>query len=238
MLLAITRKKAESFLKRDSAKVPREDIMTDAVFGGLRYFDGIQAGTALHWLMPDVVPTGSEVSEVRLWPKRESVEPDVVIDLISSVGEGFRVIIEAKWLDNVLTSGQLDAQWLVFGPGTPGAPEKVLHILLVQRRIRVAPEAYTAAPDEVRSVRHLMTWRDLSAAASKRNRSVGSEQVNTWISDVIRVIDLGDGRTFTGWSALPNVEPPGSFFLARFWNSLADEPAIDPPASVFKLRST
>jgi hypothetical protein len=203
VLQAITRRKAESFLKGDSAKAPREDIMTDAVFGGLRYFDARTSGLALQWMMPGVISHGSSVREIRLWEMRNRVEPDVLIDMESAAGQPYRIIIEAKWLDNVLSAAQLDAQWREFGPGTVGCHGEVFHILLVQRRIRVELAAYQLAPDALRRRRHLITWRDLAAAAGHRKLIDGTPQIHLWMRDVIRVIDLGEGTAFTGWSVTP-----------------------------------
>jgi len=217
VLQAITRRKGESFLKGNSTKAPREDIMTDAVFGGLRYFDPGLSGLALNWLLPDIVSAGSLVREVRLWAMRNRVEPDVLIDLQTQAGQPYRVIIEAKWLGNPITAAQLDDQWREFGPDSAGCEGNAHHVLLVQRRIRVEPTAYQDAPPELRQWRHLITWRDLAAAADRRKSTEGTPQLHLWMSDVVRVINLGEGKAFVGWSTTPPVEPPQSFFQSAFW---------------------
>lgn len=222
MLQAITRNKAEKFLKQDGTRIPREDLMTDVVFGGLRYFEPDQAGLALHWMMPDVVPFGTLLREVRLWPRRNRIEPDAVIDLIVPNGQPRRLIVECKWLDFMLTAEQLEKQWSQFGPTAPDAEGDVHHVLIVQRKIRVEPEAFISARPEVRAVRTLLLWRELAASANSRLTSQGSLPLNRWISDVIHVVDAADERAFSGWRSLPEVDisPDDKFiFDCRFWNN-------------------
>lgn len=222
MLQAITRNKAEKFLKQNGTRIPREDLMTDVVFGGLRYFEPDQGGLALHWLIPDVVEFGSLLQEVRLWPRRNRVEPDVVIDLIVPNGQRRRLIVECKWLDFMLTAEQLEEQWSQFGPGAPDVEGDVHHVLIVQRKMRVEPEAFISAQPEVRAVRTLLLWRELAAAANGRLHSQGSLPLNRWISDVVRVVDAADERAFSGWRALPDMEVcPNNHFVfdSQFWNN-------------------
>lgn len=231
MLQAITRNKAEKFLKQDGTRIPREDLMTDVVFGGLRYFEPDQAGLALHWMMPDVVEFGTLVREVRLWPRRNRVEPDVVIDLIAPNAQNLRLIVECKWLDFVLTAEQLEKQWVQFGPTAPDVEGEVRHVLVVQRKIRVEPEAFISAHPEVRAVRTLLLWRELAASANSRLASQGSLPLNKWISDVVRVVDAADERAFSGWRLLPSVEisPTDHFvFDCNFWSDPVLATLIEP----------
>lgn len=230
MLQAIVRNKAEKFLKQDGTRIPREDLMTDVVFGGLRYFEPDQGGIALHWLLPDVVPVGSLLREVKLWPRRRKVEPDVVIDILHPNSEPLRLIVECKWLDFMLTSEQLDKQWSEFGPGAPDATGAVHHVLVVQRKIRVEPEAFFSAPPEDRAVRTLLLWRDLAAAANGRLQSQGSASLNRWVNDMVRVLDAADERAFSGWPAATDVHAKVSdhyVFANRFW----DEPELAIPVN-------
>ncbi|NGP16542.1 hypothetical protein G5575_01530 [Devosia chinhatensis] len=195
--------------------------MTDIVFGGLRYFEPDQGGIAVNWLMPDVVEAGSLLKRVSLWPIRNRVEPDVVIDLARPDGMPLRLIVECKYEDFLLTAEQLEKQWRQFGPGSPGALGEVHHVLVVQRRLRVEPEAYAAAPPEVRSRRTLLLWRDLAAAANGRHRAHGGAPLNAWIDDVVQVLDAVDERAFIGWRSGPGpqVEVDKPFvFASRYWD--------------------
>lgn len=233
MLQAMIRNKARSFLMGGSQRSPLEDLMTDVVFGGLRYFDEAQAGLALGWLIPDLVKPGATLNNLRLWPRLDDREPDVVIDLTRPDLSRMRLIVEAKWQKNRLTRKQLDDQWQRFGADSPGMQDwDVQHVILLQHASWLEDSAYLTAPRDLQLVRHVHTWAQLCGAARVRPRLAGEPELHRWIEDVIQVVMLHDRRPFSGWSDVLEVLTQVPFFSGRFWTdddlrvSIADQIAF------------
>ncbi len=101
MLQAIVKNKAREFLLGGDQRRPVEDIMTACVFGGLRYLAPEVAGAARPGCWATSSRAASELSDVQLWPRRDGVEPDVVLLCHLPSGRPLHVVVERKWATNI-----------------------------------------------------------------------------------------------------------------------------------------
>lgn len=236
MLQALVKNKARRFLLSSSdafpKKVPREDIITDCVFGGLRYFTPSERGVVLAWMMPSILEAADiKVKSVELWPREERCEPDAVLKCTSQGGEDVTLIVEAKWGKNVLRREQIDKQWDVFGiTNSPGT--RAIQVLLVEDRTQVE----VSVLDKCDGVRiHLMTWSDIAVniMLNKKYEDIGLG-MKSWLDDVICLFLQAGIRPFRGFKEVPDImcfnTPPKIFYRpARFeWPSSA-EIVVDNP---------
>lgn len=98
VLAAVTRGKAASFLSGTGTRVPREDLVTSAIFGPLHYLP--EPGRALDALLgpsPGGSPWTSATSlRIDFWPRFKGGEPDVVIEARADRLLA-RILVEVKW---------------------------------------------------------------------------------------------------------------------------------------------
>jgi hypothetical protein len=222
MLQATIKDKARNFFLKNGQRVPREDILTDCLFGGLRYLPPEKATIFLRWALGEVISSQHVVSEIKLWPKEECREPDAKVVLQSRNIEPITIIVEAKWGANRLTAAQLDDQWRIFGVPASGS---VFHLLLLEHRKRIAYLALEGAPLEIRRQRILVTWADIAARLVHRNLALGTTETNNLASDIAAVLQHSGQKLFKGWSKKEQVAPlePGPLFhSAQPWWQLPE----------------
>ncbi|MBV1800501.1 hypothetical protein [Siccirubricoccus sp. G192] len=250
MLQAIAKKKINRFLER----LP-EDIVTDAVFGGLRYLVPREAGLVLEWLFPapgfeqDALH-GAEVLDAELWPpKRGGREPDALIRCRTANGVPLVIVVEAKWGGYTLDERQALDQWEHFvRPATEIG--EALHAIVVDRRevaeARLAGDEdelrHTGREAEVRSWRErrdVILWHDVARRLQRRPLGVGSEQLQRWVEDVLSVFRALGRHPFEGFHRTASAGPvrtpviPQVFYRRApgrrsDWLGVRVEPAWEP----------
>ena len=203
MLQAIVKNKARGFLIEGRIKPPREDIITDCVFGGLKYFPGEIAGQVLHVIAPSVFPESTRLLSIQLWP-RGKCEPDALIKCVIEKNKTLTVIMEAKWAYNNLMSAQLDKQWLEFG--LPALLDgDVKHLLIVEHRTNVEMAAVEETETQLKLVRHLITWHDIATNLRWLSIKIDSVGATCWINDVVSVLNSAGQKPFTGFDRKSSV---------------------------------
>lgn len=217
---------------QDGKRVPREDIVTDCVFGGLRYLDHLSAACLVRWMLHHIVPKQYAMDRSELWPKEGNREPDAVLSFIAPDSPPITIIVESKWANNKLTSVQLADQWSLFGEGKEGL---VYHLLVVEYRKHVELAAYRGASVEDRARRILLTWEDIASRLTHRNKAEGGIQANRLADDIATTLKTFGQRPFMGWSDTAEIAPPlRTLFYADtpWWNF--DIPTITQPKSFFQ----
>ena len=216
MLQAIVKNKGRSFLLGGDQRRPVEDVMTDCVFGGLRYFDPATAGTLLRWLIGDVGGPDLRLTEVELWPRLRGVEPDAVLRGRLASGLHVQVIVECKWGTNPLTCEQVDRQRGTF-VDPRGAGGVSMHVFVVQHRSAVEDELLGRAASDPTGQR-LLTWRDVAASLAAGRARGGTAEARRWAADVVAVLGEVGERPFSGaWPTQPVAGPAGAamFYAGR-----------------------
>lgn len=239
MLQAIARNKINRFLS--GPDLP-EDLLTDCVFGGLRYLAPAEAGSVLaRVLSGDAMPAvdrgrrplaGLEVLEAELWPaRRGGREPDGLLRCRTPDGGTLVVLLEAKWRRSALAERQASDQWEHFGMGelAKGGGD-ALHAFVVENRA-AALRALEKDDDRFRKIhgdaalgkwrdrRVLVVWQDVARRLRSAGAAPGSPQLRRWTADVLEVLRRlgkrpfdGFGRTLTVASAVGGPAPRPVFF--------------------------
>lgn len=201
MLKSVVKNKSRKFFSDEGVdRSPREDIVTSTVLGYLDYLTEQSAVTVIRWMLGGVVkiPDGYLKSSVELWPRHASCEPDAIIDLTCEGRAPIRILVEAKWGKNRLTTDQLERQWRVFGQTEADRGTTVHHIAIVEHKSIQDRDAVSAAAPNIQ--RHLLTWRDIAGNLVHRDK-VGDHEPNALAKDIIAALELGAGqRPFNGWS--------------------------------------
>ena len=228
MLQAIVRNKGRRFLLGGDQRRPVEDVMTDCVFGGLRYFDPQNAGTILAWLIGDVAMPDLRLTDVELWPRRQGVEPDAVLRGRLASGQLVQLLVECKWGANKLAREQVDRQRDAF-VDPRGSGSVTLQVFVVQNRSAVDEDLISRVAADPTGHK-LLTWRDVAASLAAGRARGGSTEARRWAADVIAVLNEVGERPFSGdWPRQAVLEQSAdTLFYAQRGTRFA-WPAIDVP---------
>lgn len=232
MLQAIVKNKARYFLFKGFDKRPTEDIVTDCVFGGLRYLQPDDAGRVLSWLAPDrSALRDARVVSVDLWKRApDGCEPDALLKCVMADGSILTIIVEAKWQNYGLAKGQAIRQWRAVGEVCLRHGEEALHLFVVGSRSKAAmladddEDLDRLSETELRrgwqDRRDVLLWHDVAARLKRRPRT-GSEQLHRWAEDVVAVLqELGE-RPFDGFRQSIDVPREITFTLPVFYSGPA-----------------
>lgn len=201
MLEAIRKNKAKNFLLgRDPPKKrPKEDLITDAVFGGLRYFDAADAATLLNLIFDQPqrdrnLPRFSSIDDVRLWHRWTNCEPDVIVTGKSADSTSIELIIEVKFNDT-LDAEQVEKQRKVFVSKAQTSPRNVFHVFVVRQAIDVERSV------RVRSSGIVVLWQNilhgLLSSKAHTSTTLKTHQSN-WVDGVTEMLNFVLGPTFSG----------------------------------------
>ena len=210
MLQAVIKYKLTKYLRRDGQ--PPEDLITDCFFGPLRYLDAYDAGRALACICRNAgqaafhVLDGAAVSSVDLWPRRNGVEPDVLVRCKTSLGVEVQLLIEVKW-NSPLGEAQAVRQWCEFN-GSIGH-DLLLHLIVCRSRTSLEKQIkeqeeqrWTGLPVGLaawQGSRLILTWYDI--AKELRNEPSGqSSQLQRWYCDTRAVLKRYGERPFEGFT--------------------------------------
>ena len=201
MLEAIRKNKAKHFLLGTTPpkKRPKEDLITDAVFGGLRYFDAADAATLLNFIFDQPqrdhkLPRFSSIDEVRLWYRWNNCEPDVIVTGKCSNSTSIELIIEVKFDDN-LDAEQVEKQRKVFVSRAQTPPRQVFHVFVVRQALDVERSVRVRSSGTVvlwQSILHgLISSKALTSTVLKTHQS-------NWVDGVTELLKFILGPTFSG----------------------------------------
>lgn len=261
MLQAIARNKINRFLS--SPELP-EDVLTDCVFGGLRYLAPAEAGSVLACVLSEEPPsfvdlgrqrlTGLEVLDAELWPARKGGrEPDGLLRCRTADGKLLAVLLEAKWRRSALAERQAADQWEHFGMCEFTNGGDALHAFVVENRraalraLEIDDEDFREAHGEEalriwRGKRVVVVWYDVAKRLRRNATARGSEQLLRWIEDVLAVLRRLGKRPFDGFqrtliAGSVDVPSPGSFFgrHSRRRYRWPDASVSAPPRPLFWL---
>ena len=229
MLQAVIKNKLNRYLRKDGQ--PPEDLITDCFFGPLRYLDMGDAGKALAYICHNVgkaafhVLDGSAVSDIELWPRKNSVEPDVLVHCRSSVGTAVQLLIEVKW-NSPLGEAQAVRQWCEFNGSSVG-DDRLLHLIVcrsrtsVERDIKKQEEEVWKGQDEDLAVwresRLVLSWYEVAKRLRDRPRWQ-SAQLQRWAYDTSAVLKRYGERPFEGFANLPSTVLNQSDNKFMFWD--------------------
>ena len=218
MLQAIARNKVNRFLS--SPDLP-EDVLTDCVFGGLRYLTPTDAGFVLSRVLSGDGASsfadrgrsplaGLEVLDAELWPaRRGGREPDGLLLCRKADGGRLTVLLEAKWRRSALAERQAADQWEHFGMCELADGGDALHAFVVENRTAAVralesdEEGFRQAHGEAalrvwRERRVVVVWHDVARRLRRDAAAAGSPQLRRWTADVLAVLRRLGKRPFDG----------------------------------------
>jgi len=177
MLHAIARKKSRAYTRYlsvqppDEPRISAEDEITSIIFGPLEFLSApdnwtlwqrvLQGGASMDVsgpLPPDYFSDFSpDACVFEFWPRKDMIEPDLVIRFSNHLGETRSLLVELKWNAPLSGADQLDKQWLRYQHGEHA---NSLHVFLA-KEVRGRPED-----------RRPWTCVDSDGAAASRLRGV------------------------------------------------------------------
>jgi hypothetical protein len=208
-------------------KIP-EDVITDCVFGALRYLPPRDAGTYLSWLVPHAsLADGIAVEDVQLWPPHQNGrEPDALVRCRCLTGEVILVVVEVKWENYTLDRRQALDQWRGFVLAEPANVQGV-HAIFADR----TDKALTRLEEDDeelgdfrelhrwRASRIVISWHDVARRILQCRRPGGSELLWRLADDVLKALRVLGRRPFDGFAqtlTMPEVSPaPELLFFHR-----------------------
>ena len=239
MLQAVIKKKLQRHLREPEK--PPEDLITDCFFGPLRYLGARDAGRALAQVCQDSRKAafnaleGAEVTDVELWPRRNRVEPDVMVHCSDASGNPLRLMVEVKW-DAPLGDAQALRQWRAFRTGNEGG-DRLLHLVICRRADLIEEEIESQAGElkeegrrafvDWRNRRLVLTWFDVARRLRDGNGPAwSSTQLRRWALDIQEVLWWYGERPFRGFAPIPTLAGDHPIERPIFW---AHEPAFRWP---------
>lgn len=177
MLHAFARNKSRAYKRylgvRDASepRVSVEDEITSLIFGPLEFLSALD-----NWILWKIVlqsplsvrtcgPLPSEFfsdfspssCQLDFWPRKDNVEPDLVINFADSTGETRSLLIELKWDAGVSGLDQLEKQWLRY---QESEHDRCLHLFIAKRARELVPDVA------------LWTYREANGTEAVRLRAI------------------------------------------------------------------
>jgi hypothetical protein len=149
MLHAIARNKSRAYTRYLSVKAPfeprisAEDEITSIIFGPLEFLPAAdnwklwqrilqsRASGHLSGPLPSTYLAGfsPHAFELEFWPRKDRIEPDLVIRFSDACGETRSLLVELKWDAPLSGPDQLEKQWLRYQRGLHA---QSLHVFLAK----------------------------------------------------------------------------------------------------------
>lgn len=224
MLHAFARNKSRAYRRylgvRDPSepRVSAEDEITSLIFGPLEFLSTLDNWTL--WKL--VVRSRTSISAcgplpsnffsdfspssftVEFWPRKENIEPDLVVQFVDDVGATRSLLIELKWDAGVSGADQLEKQWLRY---QESEHDRSLHVFIAKR----APEMVSDTTpwtcleaDGSEAVRlRAIRWHEFKQEIAKLSHaSTVSAPLKRWavlVSDFLGQLEV---RPFVGFRAV------------------------------------
>jgi hypothetical protein len=177
MLHAFARNKSKAFNQYlptrnpSEQRINSEDEITSLVFGPLEFLSAsdnwkiwkaiLQNNASLSIsgsLPPDFLADFSPTSVTYdFWPKKNRVEPDLVVEFLNDLGKSRSLLIELKWDAPPSGEDQLRKQWLNFQDGKHASS---LHLFISKRALQEPADL------------HLWSCREAGASTENRLRQI------------------------------------------------------------------
>lgn len=226
MLHAITQKKTSIYQRylghRDESEkcVREEDEITSLIMSPLSFLPSRAIGVFWQRLVSYgkeyKLPVGPVMkAKMHFWPKRKSIEPDMLVELDWATGERRRLLIEFKWRAQLSGKDQLYRQWNYFLTETER--DNGCHIF-------IGPELNAAI--NARSENNiwngkllLRSWLQILNVLSELDTDPEGELLIPWAQQVKTFLELLQIKPFFGFDRLEH--PPLSLYDGRraFWNA-------------------
>jgi len=245
MLQAFTRNKSRSYKRylgvRDpfERRVNAEDEITSLIFGPLEFLSAhdnwalwrslLQNPGASNPPLPssffsNFFPTSCAFA---FWPRKDNIEPDLVIQFADDMGKTRSLLIELKWDAGVSGLDQLEKQWLSY---QASEHDRSLHIFIAKRAREMMPDL---APwscreaDGSKAVRFRpMSWHEFKHEIAKIPSTASTSSVlRRWAVLVSGFLGQLEIRPFLGFQAavrLANAIPHDEDRYVLFWRHNAD----------------
>lgn len=220
MLQGFETNKLTALIHGAVGRVPREDVLTAAVFGSLSYVEPTMALRMLRVLFGEmclIVERPSNIA-IDLWPKFHDlsgawIEPDVIIDIVAGEKSIARLIVEAKW-NAPLGPRQAIEQW----KRCQSRSATCWHIFPVRSTTSISAQLQSSESAAVASlgaeayanwVRHrrCVSWFELSGRLAQVRNLTDSEEnrrLARWAAGVLSVLKLLGEKPFEGFERLRN----------------------------------
>lgn len=253
MLHAFTRNKSRAYKKYLGEKDPSEprvcseDEITSIVFGPLDFLSPadhwsfwkalLQGHASMHasGRMPPDFMEGFAPVECLLdfWPRKNRIEPDIVIEFTDAVGESRSLVVELKWNAGVSGDDQLQKQWLDYQEGLHA---QSLHVFIAKQMSELPSDrnawsvsgANSMCSSRLRSVR----WHDLRHEIAKLAASpTVSAGLIRWCKLTDAFLSLVGIRAFAGFHASRHLAESNELrddTQIVFWSPYTTRPGTSP----------
>ncbi|QBE62059.1 hypothetical protein [Pseudoduganella lutea] len=242
MLHAFTRNKSKAYTRylgiRDPSepRVSSEDEITSIIFGPLEFLSASD-----NWTLWKQVLASAESNSLcgplpsdyfqgyspvactfEFWPRKNGIEPDLVIRFLDAQGEPRSLLVELKWDAGVSGADQLEKQWSRYQSGQHGHS---LHVFIGKRVKELLPDSQAWVQNEpdgvtvnrLRAVRWHEFKHEISKLAARPDTSAPLKRWSVLIGEFLGHVGI---RPFVGFHAaiqLANAIADSDNAALKFW---------------------
>lgn len=215
---------------QEEARVNMEDEITSTLLGPLCFLPDSCRGWFWYNLLTNncnhvIANSPPERTEIKLWPRRQDIEPDIHITMFWPDGSQHALLVELKWKSPLSGERQLHKQWLEYL--TEEERQHATHLFIGIE----CSQAYSAVglEDVWQGKLKTQTWHQIISFLSQLSESdPNAVLLEPWATQVQLVLGKLGILPLSGFKGLPAFSPT-STASPIFWKGLKGFTSLPTP---------